>query len=102
MRIDVVNGGFDVITGSGNRFLARTIICASGSFNRPYIPYIPGSELFQGKTPILPRGALQYTEISDNHRYCFLEVLTGLLFRQYDYEEEAIIRDCESHKSYAA
>ncbi|WP_342773677.1 NAD(P)-binding domain-containing protein [Paenibacillus anaericanus] len=48
-RIEIVNGGFDVITGSGSRFLARTIICASGSFNRPYIPYIPGSELFQGK-----------------------------------------------------
>ncbi|MEK8210379.1 NAD(P)/FAD-dependent oxidoreductase [Paenibacillus sp. FSL L8-0696] len=41
-RINVVNGGFDVITLSGDRIRTKTLICASGSFHRPHIPSLQG------------------------------------------------------------
>ncbi|MFS0728334.1 flavin-containing monooxygenase [Paenibacillus sp. 1P07SE] len=41
--------GFEVSTSTGDVYLARTIINASGSFHSPYTPEIKGSDLFKGK-----------------------------------------------------
>lgn len=40
---------FEVLTESGETFYARTIINATGSFNNPFIPFIKGQEIFQGR-----------------------------------------------------
>ncbi|OMD04107.1 FAD-dependent oxidoreductase [Paenibacillus sp. FSL R5-0636] len=47
-RVEAVNGGFDIITLNGKRYRTKSIISASGSFHRPYIPNLPGTESFQG------------------------------------------------------
>ncbi|MFS0722263.1 flavin-containing monooxygenase [Paenibacillus sp. 1P07SE] len=41
--------GFEIRTGTGDVYLTRTIINASGSFHSPYTPDIKGRDLFQGK-----------------------------------------------------
>ncbi|WP_189030202.1 flavin-containing monooxygenase [Paenibacillus albidus] len=48
-RIDVENGGFNVITLTGDRFRTKTLISASGSFHRPHLPSLPGANIFQGR-----------------------------------------------------
>lgn len=48
-RIVVENGGFDVITLAGDRFRSKTIISASGSFHRPYLPSLKGADIFKGR-----------------------------------------------------
>lgn len=42
--------GFRVITTAGETYEARTLISASGPFNTPYVPNIPGREGFGGNT----------------------------------------------------
>ena len=46
-RVEIRNGGFEVITHAGDRLRTKTLISASGSFHRPYLPSIPGTDLFQ-------------------------------------------------------
>jgi putative flavoprotein involved in K+ transport len=42
------NGIFDLITADGKQYQARSLIVATGSFNRPHVPQFPGQESFQG------------------------------------------------------
>ncbi len=42
--------GFMIETDSGETYTARGVISASGPFNTPYVPHIPGVEEFQGQT----------------------------------------------------
>lgn len=42
------NGSFQVTTGRGGVYLARHLICATGSFSRPYFPEINNQDMFQG------------------------------------------------------
>lgn len=39
---------FHISTGSGEHFVARSLINATGSFHYPYKPHIPGEETFEG------------------------------------------------------
>lgn len=41
---------FLIRTEAGHQYTARAIVSASGPFNTPYIPHIPGAEQFQGET----------------------------------------------------
>ncbi|MEZ4728706.1 MAG: NAD(P)-binding domain-containing protein [Caldilineaceae bacterium] len=43
------NGLFTVATADNRLFHARSLIAATGSFHRPYIPILPGQQNFQGK-----------------------------------------------------
>lgn len=43
------NGRFQVTTTSGEILEAESVICATGSFHRPYIPDIPGLPDFRGE-----------------------------------------------------
>lgn len=50
LRVDTVQRaetGLQVMTGSG-RFAAQFVVSATGTWSQPYIPDIPGRELFQG------------------------------------------------------
>ncbi|MBC3345164.1 NAD(P)/FAD-dependent oxidoreductase [Pseudomonas sp. SWRI196] len=47
-RVDRVNGGFQITAASGQHFLARAVVVASGAFSRPYTPDIPGLGSFNG------------------------------------------------------
>lgn len=40
---------FEVRTSDRRRFLAHSLVAATGSFHRPYIPEVPEREQFQGK-----------------------------------------------------
>lgn len=42
------DGLFTVITDDNRRFQARSVIAATGSFNRPHLPVLPGQQRFQG------------------------------------------------------
>ncbi|UQN09422.1 NAD(P)/FAD-dependent oxidoreductase [Deinococcus sp. QL22] len=42
------DGGFRVLTADGRTFLSRTVVAATGTFRRPFIPAVPGQELFGG------------------------------------------------------
>lgn len=62
-QVSKESGYFRVTTSSGETYTSRNLICATGSFNRPYIPTIHGQEDFTGnvlhsaiyKTPIVFR-----------------------------------------------
>lgn len=43
------DGLFTVVTADSHVFQARSLIAATGSFRRPYIPTLPGQQHFQGK-----------------------------------------------------
>ncbi|MEB3438051.1 NAD(P)/FAD-dependent oxidoreductase [Pseudomonas sp. A2] len=47
-RVEQGNEGFQITAASGQRFLGRAVVVASGAFSRPYIPSIPGLENFSG------------------------------------------------------
>jgi putative flavoprotein involved in K+ transport len=47
-RIARENGLFAVQTENGQVFQARSLIAATGSFHRPYLPALPGQNLFGG------------------------------------------------------
>ncbi|MCM3131042.1 NAD(P)/FAD-dependent oxidoreductase (plasmid) [Paenibacillus urinalis] len=40
-------GVFEIHTSSGKRYLSRTLICATGSFNKPYVPQITGEQTYK-------------------------------------------------------
>lgn len=44
------NHDFTVKTEHGITYQTRAVICATGSFNNPYIPGIPGKQIFEGRT----------------------------------------------------
>lgn len=44
-----VSGTFQVTTSNGERYSSRNIVCATGSFSRPYIPDIPGQDRYEGE-----------------------------------------------------
>jgi putative flavoprotein involved in K+ transport len=48
-RITRQDGVFQIETDTGRRFAARSLIAATGSFNHPYIPHVPGRERFGGQ-----------------------------------------------------
>ncbi|WP_436233843.1 flavin-containing monooxygenase [Paenibacillus sp. LjRoot153] len=48
-KVEKINGSFQVTTTNGEVFEAKAVICATGSFHRPFIPDIPGLAEFQGK-----------------------------------------------------
>lgn len=41
--------GFRVLTADGETFRARTVIAATGTFRKPFVPQFPGREHFQGE-----------------------------------------------------
>ena len=41
--------GFQVLLADGTTLEAGTLIAATGSFHRPYLPLVPGQELFRGQ-----------------------------------------------------
>ncbi|WP_340368608.1 NAD(P)/FAD-dependent oxidoreductase [Pseudomonas hefeiensis] len=47
-RVDQVNEGFRITAATGQHFLTRALVVASGAFSRPYTPDIPGLESFNG------------------------------------------------------
>ncbi|MFG1732507.1 flavin-containing monooxygenase [Paenibacillus sp. 843] len=47
-QVSKESGVFQVRTNSGETYTARNVICATGSFNKPYIPSIQGQEDFKG------------------------------------------------------
>lgn len=48
-KVEKINGVFQVTTTNGEILEAESVICATGSFHRPYIPSIPGLVEFQGE-----------------------------------------------------
>ncbi|NOU70233.1 hypothetical protein GC098_02060 [Paenibacillus sp. LMG 31458] len=49
MLLQSINGRFQVTTKSGEILDAESVICATGSFHRPYVPDIPGLAEFRGE-----------------------------------------------------
>lgn len=47
-RVEQRTEGFRVITTGGD-YVTRSVINATGSFNRPHLPAVPGSEIYQGQ-----------------------------------------------------
>lgn len=41
--------GFEVQTANGESLCAKSVVVASGGFNRPYVPDIPGLGMFEGR-----------------------------------------------------
>ena len=41
---------FYIVTSNGQQYEARSVIVATGAFNRPHLPDLPGQESFQGET----------------------------------------------------
>lgn len=48
IKVEQNVGGFLLTAASGQRFLTRALIVASGAFSLPYTPDVPGLETFQG------------------------------------------------------
>jgi putative flavoprotein involved in K+ transport len=46
--IERTEDSFTVLTEDGRTFQARTLIAATGSFQRPFLPQLPGQEQYQG------------------------------------------------------
>lgn len=42
------NNIYQILTSSGEKFYAKTLISATGAFSRPFVPRITGNELFSG------------------------------------------------------
>jgi putative flavoprotein involved in K+ transport len=49
-RVEKDSDGFTVYTDDGSAYRARAVISATGPFNTPHIPHIPGMEAFKGET----------------------------------------------------
>jgi putative flavoprotein involved in K+ transport len=49
LRVRKAEVGFEVQTENGGVLSARTVICASGTFGRPFSPALPGEAEYQGK-----------------------------------------------------
>lgn len=48
-EVSKTSNGFQITTSSGEKYLSHTVVCATGSFNKPYIPEIEGLNNYQGK-----------------------------------------------------
>ncbi|MFW5692370.1 MAG: flavin-containing monooxygenase [Chloroflexota bacterium] len=48
-RVTRPDGIFHIETDQGECFFAHSVVVAGGAFNRPYIPTIPGEDLFNGR-----------------------------------------------------
>jgi putative flavoprotein involved in K+ transport len=48
-HIDRSSGVFEAATAAGESYQSRNIICATGSFNRPFIPHIDGQSDYLGR-----------------------------------------------------
>ncbi len=48
-QVERLSEGFRVVTGNGQVHTARTLIAATGSFSRPYVPELAGRDLFKGE-----------------------------------------------------
>ncbi|NUU75269.1 MULTISPECIES: flavin-containing monooxygenase [Paenibacillus] len=48
-QVSKESGVFTVTTSSGEKYVARNLILATGSFSRPYTPSIPNHEQFEGE-----------------------------------------------------
>jgi putative flavoprotein involved in K+ transport len=48
-RVSKENGFFYVMTADGKQYQSRSVIVATGSFNRPHVPPFPGQEAFKGE-----------------------------------------------------
>jgi putative flavoprotein involved in K+ transport len=46
--VERIGDRFRIVASSGERYVARTVIAATGSFHRPYIPRLPGQAAFGG------------------------------------------------------
>jgi putative flavoprotein involved in K+ transport len=49
IRVQEKDNVFQVETESGDQFLAKTVIAATGAFSHPFIPDIPGKEQYIGR-----------------------------------------------------
>jgi putative flavoprotein involved in K+ transport len=47
-RVEKTNSHFQLLTNDGREFQARTVIAATGAFNRPYSPQLAGQSSYQG------------------------------------------------------
>lgn len=48
-HVQQVDGDFSVLTSRPAQYRAHSLIAATGSFHRPYIPQLPGQATFQGR-----------------------------------------------------
>ncbi|WP_034341744.1 flavin-containing monooxygenase [Deinococcus misasensis] len=48
IRIEPQASHFQVVTHTGQTLSSRTVVVASGPFNRPHLPHLPGQEHFKG------------------------------------------------------
>jgi putative flavoprotein involved in K+ transport len=48
-RVERVAHGFHVITVDGQTYQSRGLIAATGAFHRPYVPQLPGQDVFTGQ-----------------------------------------------------
>jgi putative flavoprotein involved in K+ transport len=49
-HVERSNGEFIIHTSDNQQYAAHAVISASGPFNTPYVPHLPGVEQFRGKT----------------------------------------------------
>lgn len=48
-KVYKTSDGFQITTSSGEEYLSLNVVCATGSFNNPYIPEIEGLNKYRGK-----------------------------------------------------
>ena len=48
LHLERRQGVYSAVAEDGRRWTARAVICASGTFGRPYTPHLPGQEIFGG------------------------------------------------------
>jgi putative flavoprotein involved in K+ transport len=48
-RVERLAPGFHVITVDGQTYQSRGLIAATGAFHRPYMPQVPGQDMFSGQ-----------------------------------------------------
>ncbi|GEM45578.1 flavin-containing monooxygenase [Deinococcus cellulosilyticus] len=48
VRVKPEDNGFQVLTRAGEIFHSRSVVVASGPFNRPHVPWFPGQENYTG------------------------------------------------------
>jgi putative flavoprotein involved in K+ transport len=48
-RVEITGDGYRVSSANGASYVTRSVIAATGAFNRPYIPDIPGMDQYEGQ-----------------------------------------------------
>jgi len=48
-RVEQRNGAFVAHAGDGSSYDGRTVVAATGSFGRPFVPELPGRDAFRGR-----------------------------------------------------